>query len=280
MKSYWQSVTPNGFDDFWKTSLHNGVVAGTGVAVLNAAGSVALPALTPLRSQLNGKSRYVPIQPSAMAAWANNGWLQELPKPQTKTTWDNLIYLRPSDAEKMGVHKGDLLKVTVKDKSIIGPVWITPNQAQGSVAIFFGYGRTASGRVGNRIGYNAYAIQDATMPYIAAGTVGKAAGHYPIANTQDTQTMEDRAPVRAADFAEFKEHPDFPNARRKAGTQRPHALSRNEWKYPNHKWGMTIDLNVCTGCSACSIACQAENNIAVVGKDQVSPRPPHALDSH
>ena len=85
-----------------------------------------------------------------MAAWANNGWLQELPKPQTKTTWDNLIYIRPSDAEKMGVHKGDLLTVTVKDKSVTGPVWITPNQAQGSVAVFFGYGRTASGRVGNK----------------------------------------------------------------------------------------------------------------------------------
>ena len=268
VKGYWQSVTPNGFDDFWKTSLHNGVVAGSGAAVLNAAGSVALPALSPLESS----EWEVTLRPDPTigdGAWANNGWLQELPKPQTKTTWDNLIYIRPSDAEKMGVHKGDLLKVTVKDKSVIGPVWITPNQAQGSVAVFFGYGRTASGRVGNRIGYNAYAIQDASMPYTAAGAVGKAPGHYPISNTQDTQTMEDRAPVRAADFAEFKEHPDFPTLEEKP-VPKALTLYPNEWHYPNHKWGMTIDLNICTGCSACSIACQAENNIAVVGKDQVS----------
>jgi molybdopterin-containing oxidoreductase family iron-sulfur binding subunit len=268
VKTYWQGVSPNGFDAFWKTSLHNGVVAGTSAGVLNG-GAVSLPPLsTPEASEWEVTFR--PDPTIGDGSFANNGWLQELPKPQTKTTWDNLIFMRPSDAEKMGVHKGDLLKVTVKDKSVTGPVWITPNQAQGSVAVFLGYGRTASGRVGNRIGYNAYAIQDAATPFIAAGAVSKAAGHYEIANTQATQTMEGRAPVRAAEFAEFKEHPDFPTREEKPVPKELTLYPESEWKYPDHKWGMTIDLNICTGCSACAIACQAENNIAVVGKDQVS----------
>jgi MoCo/4Fe-4S cofactor protein with predicted Tat translocation signal len=268
VKGYWNSVTPDDFDVFWKTSLHNGVAAGTAAAVVKAAGPIALPALAP---QEAGEWE-VTLRPDPTigdGAWSNNGWLQELPKPQTKSTWDNLIYMRPSDAEKMGVHKGDLLKVTIKDKSITGPVWITPNQAQGSAAVFFGYGRTASGRVGNRIGYNAYAIQDTAMPFTAAGSVSKAAGHYAIANTQDTQTMEEREPIRTADWAEYKEHPNFPTLEEKP-ISRAITLYPDEWKYPDHKWGMTVDLNICTGCSACSIACQAENNIAVVGKDQVS----------
>ena len=268
VKGYWQTANPTNFEAFWKTSLHNGVVAGSAAGVLNAS-AVALPALSaPEASEWEVTFR--PDPTIGDGAFSNNGWLQELPKPQTKTTWDNLIFMRPSDAEKMGVHKGDLLKVTVKDKSVTGPVWITPNQAQGSVALFFGYGRTASGRVGNRIGYNAYSVQPNTAPYIAIGIVSKAAGTYEIANTQATQTMEDRAPVRAAEFAEFKEHPNFPTMEEKPTPRELTLYPPTEWTYPNHKWGMTIDLNVCTGCSVCSIACQAENNIAVVGKDQVS----------
>ena len=268
VKGYWQSVTPNGFDAFWKTSLHNGVVAGTAGGVLNAQ-AVALPPLATQEAS-DWEVTFRPDPTIGDGAFANNGWLQELPKPQTKTTWDNLIFLRPSDAEEKRVQKGDLLTVTVKDKSITGPVWITPNQAKHSATVFFGYGRTASGRVGNRIGYSAYTIQDAATPFTAAATVSKAGGHYEIANTQDTQTMQDRAPVRAAEFAEYKEHPNFPTMEEKPVPKELSLYPASEWTYPDHKWGMTIDLNICTGCSACAIACQAENNIAVVGKDQVS----------
>ena len=268
VKGFWQTVSPNGFDAYWKTSLHNGVVAGTGAAVLN--GSV--PTLAPLTAP-EASEWEVTLRPDPTigdGSYANNGWLQELPKPQTKTTWDNLVLVRPEDAHKLGVSKDDLLTVTVKGKSITGPVWITPNQAQGSVALFFGYGRTASGRVGNKIGYNAYELQDSGARFFTGGTVTKAGGTYTVANTQDTQTMQDRAPVRAAEFADFKVHPNFPTEEEKPIPRSLTLYDDSEWKYPDHKWGMTIDLNICTGCSACSIACQAENNIAVVGKDQVS----------
>ena len=136
--------------------------------------------------------------------------------------------------------------------------------------MFFGYGRTVSGRVGNRIGYNAYAIQNAATPYVAAGSVSKGSGHNEIANTQETQTMEERAPVRAAEFSEFSKDPAFPIAEEKPTPQAMTLYPPTDWKYPDHKWGMTIDLNVCTGCSVCIVACQSENNIAVVGKDQVA----------
>jgi len=269
VKAYWQGVSPNGFEAFWKTSLNNGVVAGTAAGVLTPTASVTLPALT-VQEAAEWEVTFRPDPTIGDGTFANNGWLQELPKPQTKTTWDNLIFIRPSDAEKLHLQPNDLVKVTVKDKSVTGPVWITPNQAQGSVTVFFGYGRTATGRVGNRIGYNAYAIQDASMPFTAAGSVAKAGGTYAIANSQNTQTMNEREPVRAAEFTEYKEHPDFPTREEKPVPVTLTLYPESEWKYNGHKWGMTIDLNICTGCSACAIACQAENNIAVVGKDQVS----------
>jgi molybdopterin-containing oxidoreductase family iron-sulfur binding subunit len=270
VKGYWQTVSPNDFDAFWKTSLHNGVVAGTAASIVNG----TAPPLPPLTSPEAGEWEvtFRPDPTIGDGSFANNGWLQELPKPQTKTTWDNLIFIRLSDAEKLKVQKDDLLTVSVKGKSVTCPVWLTANQAEGSVAIFFGYGRTASGRVGNKIGYSAYEIQDAATPFVAAGTLAKAPGSYSIANSQAMQTMADRAPIRAAEYSDFKQHPNFPT-----DTEEEKPLPKSitlyndaDWPYHDHKWGMTIDLNVCTGCTACAIACQSENNIAVVGKDQVS----------
>jgi molybdopterin-containing oxidoreductase family iron-sulfur binding subunit len=181
-----------------------------------------------------------------------------------------MVYISPKDAIKMNVTLGDMLRVTVNGKSTAGPAFILPGHAENSVTVFFGYGRTGSGRVGNRIGYNAYAIQDAASPYLGFGSIEKTGEHYRIANVQETQTMAGRAPVRAADIAEYREHPDFPTREEKP---LPKALSlypTDLWPYHGYKWGMAIDLNICTGCSACIIACQAENNIAVVGKDQVA----------
>ncbi len=140
---------------------------------------------------------------------------------------------------------------------------------EGSVTVHFGYGRTASGRVGNNIGYNAYAIQDAASPYVAAGTIAKTGEHYRIANVQETQTMAGREPVRAAELANIANIRTFPTREEKP-VPKDLTLYPDQWHYTGYKWGMAIDLNICTGCSACIIACQAENNIAVVGKDQVA----------
>jgi MoCo/4Fe-4S cofactor protein with predicted Tat translocation signal len=269
VKGFWQSEYKGAeFDTWWKTSLHNGWIEGTAITALNAPASPALP---PLEAPPAGAYEVV-LRPDPSIGdgyYSNNGWLQELPKPQTKTTWDNVIYVSPKDAAKLHITLGDMLRVTANGKSTVGPAFVLPGTAENSITLHFGYGRTASGRVGNRIGYNAYLVQDAASPYLTAGTIEKTGEHYRIANVQETQTMAGREPVKAADITEYREHPDFPTRYEKPV---PPALTLypNEWSYPGHKWGMSIDLNICTGCSACIIACQAENNIAVVGKDQVA----------
>ncbi len=270
VKGYWQAQNTGGnFDDLWRTSLHDGWVAGSAVGTISAGGAVALP---PLEGQAISELEVV-FRPDATVGdgtYSNNAWLQELPKPQTKMTWDNVVLISPRDATKMKVTIGDMLRVTVNGKSTVGPAWILPAHAEGSVTVSFGYGRENSGRVGNEIGYNAYAIQPANTPWFAAGSIAKTGEHYRLANTQETQTMAGREPVRAADLAEFRQHPNFPTMEDKPLDARTTLYPANKWPYEGYKWGMAIDLNVCTGCSSCIIACQAENNIAVVGKDQVA----------
>jgi MoCo/4Fe-4S cofactor protein with predicted Tat translocation signal len=268
VKEYWQSRSKTGdFDTLWKTSLHNGWVAGTAIGPLTG-GAVTLAALDV--TETSGLEVVFRPDPTiGDGSYANNGWLQELPKPQTKTTWDNVIYVGIKDAEKLKIATNDVLRVTVNGKSISGPAFVLPNQAENSVTVHFGYGRQGSGRVGNKIGYNAYAIQNDATPYVAAGTIEKTGEVFKVSNVQETQTMHGRAPVRAADLTEFKEHPDFPTVEEKANPL-DNTLYPDNWRYEGYKWGMSIDLNTCTGCSACIIACQAENNIAVVGKDEVA----------
>jgi molybdopterin-containing oxidoreductase family iron-sulfur binding subunit len=268
VKGYWQTQLKGGdFDTTWKTSLHDGWIAGSTVNTINAGGTVALPPLQqPAIADLEVVFR--PDPTIGDGAWTNNGWLQELPKPQSKMTWDNTVSISPKDAQRLNVTIGDMLKVTVGGRTVVGPAWILPGHVDNSVTVYFGYGREASGRVGNKIGYNAYAIQNAETPWYGAGTISKTGEHYRLANVQETQTMAGRDPVRAAEFTEYRKTPNFPTAEEppldKATSLYP------PWPYEGYKWGMAIDLNVCTGCSACIIACQAENNIAVVGKDQVA----------
>jgi MoCo/4Fe-4S cofactor protein with predicted Tat translocation signal len=269
VKNYWQTQNKAGdFATLWKTSLHDGWVAGTSVTPLTAGN---LPSLPPL-SSTDAAGLEVVFRPDPTigdGANANNAWLQELPKPQTKLTWDNVVLISPKGATELKVANGDMLRVTVEGRNIVGPAWILPGHAEYSVTVQFGYGRQGSGRVGNKIGYNAYAIQTAQSPWVTGGLIAKTGEHYRLANVQETQTMAGRHPVRVADLAEFRKHPNFPTEEDKP-LPPEETLYPQQWHYNGYKWGMAIDLNTCTGCSACIIACQAENNIAVVGKDQVA----------
>ena len=266
---YWQDQSKAGdFDRFWQTSLHNGFVAGTTVNPVTGR-AVALPALQD--QEVSGLEVVFRPDPTISdGTYSNNGWLQECPKPQSKMTWDNVVSVSPKIAGQLKLEKGDMLRVTVAGKSVVGPTWILPGHADESVTVHFGYGREGSGRVGNKIGYNAFAIQDAATPYAASGSIQKTGEHYRIADTQETQTMAGREPVRAAELTEAREHPNFPTLEEKPLARTDSLYKDVHWNYDGYKWAMTIDLNVCTGCSACIIACQAENNIAVVGKDQVA----------
>lgn len=216
--------------------------------------------------------------------YANLGWLQELPDPMTKLTWDNAAVIGPSTAEALGVKDHDLVTVELDGRSLEMAVYVLPGQAAGTVALPLGYGRTESGHVAGLVGdevqpvgFNTYALRSSAALGNAAGaTVTKAGGTYKLASTQDHHAIDNIGMagiegrldelVREGTLDEWKEHPDF------AQHAVHHPPLKSLWKehdYEGHRWGMAIDLSACTGCSACTIACQAENNIPVVGKEQV-----------
>ncbi len=213
----------------------------------------------------------------------NNGWLQELPDPITKLTWDNAILLSPKTAQELAVASAEIsdsqsvnsnvVEVTLNGRVLRGPVWVQPGMADNTLGLALGYGRRRAGRVGRNTGYNAYYLRTSTAPHYAAGAVVRRTGElYPLATTQSHWSMENRAVVREASLEHYRQEPGFAKA-----MDRP--VPPNATLYPNpleaaktaalHQWGMAIDLNACTGCSACVVACQSENNIPIVGKEMV-----------
>ncbi len=200
---------------------------------------------------------------------ANNGWLQELPDPVTKLTWDNAALLSPATARSLGLENGDLALLSYGQRELETPVWIVPGQADRSVALHLGWGRSSAGRVGDGRGFNAFLVRTTAAPYIGRGvTLAPTGRRHPLAQTQDHGSMEGRPAVREASLAEFRESPSFANAM----VEFPplHSLWPDRAYDTGHQWGMTIDLTACNGCNACVIACQSENNIPIVGKEQVS----------
>jgi len=201
--------------------------------------------------------------------YANNGWLQETPDPISKLAWDNPALISLNTAKELGLKNEDMVSLTCRGRSLELPVWIMPGQADNTIAVSLGYGRTSAGRVGNNVGFNAYLLRQTSAKDFAHGAAVKATGkRYKLANTQNHGSMEGRALVREAPLTEYQSHPHF------AAEMVEHPPLESLWKeHPydeGNQWGMTIDLNACTGCNACMIACQSENNIPIVGKEQVS----------
>ncbi len=213
----------------------------------------------------------------------NNGWMQELPEPITKVTWENLVLLSPKTFEKLGLASRlsaagttevSLVKVAVGGREVVGPAWIQPGLADGVVGLALGYGRRRSGRVGAGAGYDAYRLRTSAAAHFASGAAVTAAGKmHPVATVQLHWAMEGRPVVREGNLEQYFEHPEF------AREMAPEHPPSTQPLYPNpfdeakkrglHQWGMAVDLNGCVGCSACVVACQSENNIPIVGKDQV-----------
>jgi molybdopterin-containing oxidoreductase family iron-sulfur binding subunit len=194
--------------------------------------------------------------------------LQELPKPVTKLTWDNAALISPATAERMNLHNGDLIRVTHEARELRIPIWINPGHAADAITIHVGYGRTRAGRVGNGTGFNAYVLRGSTSPWFGAADVSATGDHYELVSTQDHWALEGRNVVRSAPLEAFKKTPTFANEMEHMKLDKPISLYPHH-EYTGNQWGMAIDLNTCTGCGTCVIACQAENNIPVVGKVQV-----------
>jgi MoCo/4Fe-4S cofactor protein with predicted Tat translocation signal len=268
------------FEKFWRKSLHDGVVAGTALTAVSVAPTATLPASNPVSADTL-EFIFRPDPSVYDGRFANNGWLQELPKPVTKLTWDNAAMVSPKTAESLGLtHKvaarggehGQILS-TVIDISLSGSkvtaaAWILPGQADGVVVLPLGYGRKKAGYTGSNKGFNAYAVRNSGALWAATGgSIKKTGDDYPMACTQYHFNMEGRKILASGTLEEYKQNPAFAHEH---DEKPPKELTLyKEFSYPGYAWAMAIDLTSCNGCNACVVACQSENNIPVVGKDQV-----------
>ncbi len=260
----------------WQQTLHDGVIAQTRAPSVQA--TIRDDFESALGQQLvlprpKGAGISVVFQPDPSlwdGRFANNGWLQELPRPLTTLTWDNAALIAPATAETLQVETGDVIAVTVDTSTIELPVLVTPGQPAKVVTIHLGYGRERAGRVGNRVGTNVYPIRFSDgMWHVPEADVRAAGRTYKLAVTQHHHVMDGRDLVRAGTYAEFAEHPEHP-AFMSDGHAPGEAVSMYpEHKYDGYKWGMVINQSACIGCNACVVACQAENNVPIVGKSQV-----------
>jgi Fe-S-cluster-containing dehydrogenase component/anaerobic selenocysteine-containing dehydrogenase len=201
--------------------------------------------------------------------FANNSWLLELPDPITRVVWDNNAWLAPSTGKRLGIQNGDMIRLTNGQQSIDIAAWLQPGVAQQSVILPLGWGRTAAGSNGNKRGFDVYPLRGSNAPHFVSGvTIEKLGKRYPISQTQEHDVMEGRPIAIEATLAEYKAKPNFTEY------ESPDPAFGPLWKTQDYskgnQWAMLIDLNTCSGCSACVIACQAENNIPVVGKEQVA----------
>jgi molybdopterin-containing oxidoreductase family iron-sulfur binding subunit len=270
VRSYWQKRhTGPDFEEFWTESLRSGMVSDSAAALVAVAASAAPAVTAPPSRQDEIEVVFRPDPTVFDGRWANNSWLQELPKPITKLTWDNAALMNAATAARFDVRDSELIEINVEGRSIEAPVLIAPGCADNSITLTLGYGRQRAGRVGTGRGYNAYAIRTSAAPWVVRNPgIRKTGRSYSLVTTQHHHQFEHRHAVRHATAEAYAREPDF--AANEARIPEP-----GETLYPAHEsidyaWGMAIDLSACVGCNACVVACQAENNIPVVGKGETS----------
>ena len=255
------------FDREWRRWLHDGVVAGSAFAPKPVTPQAAPAAAAAAASGLDVVFR---PDPSVYdGRFANNAWLQELPKTLTKLTWDNAALVAPGTAARFNLVSGDMVRLTHEGRSLEVPVWLAPGQALDTLTLHLGYGRARAGRTGTGLGFNVNALRTSAAPDTISGVqLAKTGDSYELASTQDHWSLEGRNLIRVATSAQFEADPQFAK-KQEHQPQRLTLYSTANFKYEGYSWGMAIDQNVCTGCNSCVVACQAENNIPVVGKSQV-----------
>lgn len=274
-KSRWEALritSPSlevDFEKFWRRMLHDGVIPGT--------------AFKPKKVKARISELKISYQPSSEteiifrpdpSVWdgrfANNAWLQELPKPITKITWDNTVWIAPRMAEKLLIQNRDEVELSLGGRFVKGAAWIVPGHPENSVTVFLGYGRTRSGKVGTGAGFNVNPLRASSALWAASGVkVVKTGRKLKVSVTQDHHAIEGRDHIRTATLEENNK--DHHWVHKKGPHIPPHSdLYPPMPQSQDYAWGMVIDMNACTGCNACVVACQSENNIPVVGKDEVA----------
>jgi MoCo/4Fe-4S cofactor protein with predicted Tat translocation signal len=285
------SQSAAGFEQFWRKSLHDGFVANTALQPKNTlkATGVAADQSPTQDAVLEIVFRLDPTIHDGR--FANNGWLQELPKPLSKLTWDNAAIVSPATAATLGLGKkvndiatnrmgsiggeiiADEVELRYRGRKVIAPVFIQPGHPDSVVTVHLGYGRTIAGKVGTGAGFNAYSIRTSDAPWFGSGLeISKTGGTYSLATTQshhllDAEEVGERDILRTGTLDEYRKHPSLAP---EVDESNPKESLYPAFQYDGYAWGMAIDLNSCIGCSACVVACVAENNIPVVGKEQVA----------
>jgi molybdopterin-containing oxidoreductase family iron-sulfur binding subunit len=296
------TATGGDFESWWRKCVHDGFIPNTALPVKTFQPKAPTEGATNASAQAGsgGYELVFRTDPSIYdGQFANNGWLQELPKPLTKITWENVAHVSPKTAFDLYGIKGNgagskgrehyvpQIDITYGGRTLNSvPLWIQPGHADGVITIHLGYGREKAGTVGNEHGFDAYKLRTSDAPWSGSGAeVQKVSGQAMLATTQLHFNMEDykfdkedRDILRVKKLEEYlHEEPESPAEREEKEPPEEKTLYdpklydyKDQKNDLNYAWGMAIDLNNCTGCNACTIACQSENNIPVVGKDQVS----------
>jgi MoCo/4Fe-4S cofactor protein with predicted Tat translocation signal len=286
VRALWQSrLGTLDFEKRWNRALHDGVVAGT--ALEARAVKVSAGEWTRAKPRPEGGGLEVAFRPDPAVfdgRFANLGWLQELPRPLTKLTWDNAAVISPATAQKLGGfrvtehgwgHETEVVELRYRGRSVKAPVWVLPGHPDDAVTVHLGQGRARTGQVGTGVGFSAYALRTSDALWFGGGLELRRTGETMIvACTQDHWTIDqtpheqahERHIVRSVTLAELAEDPE---AVGKMGHDEKGASIYPPYRYEGNAWGMSVDMSACVGCNACITACQSENNIPVVGKDQV-----------
>ena len=267
LKARWQQSLPSGTS--FEQALHDGLVKVESKTISPAfmGPSVAAAARQAAESKPEGLELVLfPGFATHDGRHANNSWLQETPDPITKMTWDNPVSVSVQDAQALGIQEGDLVRVSLGDTVLSLPAVIQPGQASGVLTLALGYGRS-TGSVAKGVGANAFPLMGlapASANVRKGVSLARAGGKKNLSRTQSHHRMEGRDLVRSLTLEEYADHPQGHH-------HGPDLVSLYEGQtFPEHKWGMVIDLAACTGCSACVVACQSENNVPVVGPEQVA----------
>jgi molybdopterin-containing oxidoreductase family iron-sulfur binding subunit len=271
VRAHWErEILKTNADKPWNRVVHDGFLKGSASAPVTVAlrGEAATVALPPAAGENELEFVFRPDPTIWDGRFANNGWMQELPKPVTRLTWDNAAILSPATAKRLNVEDHDVVTLSVGDRRVKAPVLVLPGQADGSVTLHLGYGRGNIGRIAPNAGFNAGALRTADMFWTGVGTLERGHGTWKLATVRAHHSMEGRNHVRGGTLAQFHEEPDF-------AQHAVHVAPADQTLYPqpakseSYAWGMTVDLNTCIGCNACVVACVSEINIPVVGIEHV-----------
>jgi molybdopterin-containing oxidoreductase family iron-sulfur binding subunit len=293
VRETWKPVIKGDFETGWRKALHDGWIEGTSFDKTAKAGPGTPVPKVPAPSPKDSIEIIFRPDPNVYdGRWSNVGWLQELPKPVTSLSWDNAALVSGATLTRLGLEEDDIVELSVGNGKVKAPVIVVPGHPDNSVTVHLGYGREFAGRVGSGAGFNAYLIRNSWAPFYATGTIKKVEGKWGVAVTKShfqdhrsklvggqgngnnsleaDEAISERGIIRYATLDEYRADPGFANeGETHPKTDKDTSLFPN-WEYNEaNAWGMSIDMNSCTGCNACIVSCYAENNIAVVGKQQV-----------